>query len=122
MGLCCTPMWRDSLEHLKVMKNKSEISMSTLICIILRAFEEEEIDLGWTLIQDIYDQFGVLPNEVFVSWFNLCEKNINYSHLKVLEFLKDNECTVKEDLAELIHDKAKQFGNTSTTTMIHHHK
>lgn len=122
MGLCCTPIWRDSLEYLNVVKNKNEITMNTLICIILRAFEEEEIDLGWTLIQNMYDQFEILSNEVFVAWFNLCEKNINCNHFKVLEFLRDNECTVREELAEIIHDKFTSFGSASTTTMIYHYK
>lgn len=120
MGLCCTPVWRDSLKYMKALKNDNGCTINTLVCIVHRAFEEGEIDLGWTLIQMIFNQSGTVPLEVFVAWFNLCEQNINYSYLKVLEFLKDNEFIVREDLAELIKKKLKQFGCKVSNTTINH--
>lgn len=117
MGLCCTPLWRDSLECIKALKYE-KLTNNTLVCIILRAFEDEEIDLGWNLIQTLFDVHGVLPLEVFVAWFNLCEKNINCNYKKVLEFLRDNEYIVREDLAELISEKLRQFGCQIKTTII----
>lgn len=121
MGLCCTPLWRDSLEYLKSLKH-AKLTFNTLVCIVLRAFEEAEIDLGWTLTQTIYNQHGILPLDIFAAWFNLCEKNTNCSYKKVLEFLRDNEYIIREDLAELICEKLKQFGCQITTTMIYYNK
>lgn len=120
MGLCCTPAWRDSLEYLKVLEHHA--SIQTYICIILKAFEEKDEELGWTLTYDIFNQHGVLPLEIFQSWFNLCEKNINFNYQRVLEFLRDCEGIIRIDLAELIHEKCKQFGNKVATTMILHSK
>lgn len=122
MGLCCTPAWRDSLEYLKTFENKTDITVNSLISIILKAFEEEDIDLGWTLTQNLFTLYGILPVEIFTSWFNLYEKNDNFKYWKVLKFLKDNECVVKEDLAKLIYAKFKQFGSKVTTTTIYHNK
>lgn len=118
MGLCCTPLWRSSLEHLKALKNEEDVTINAYICIILRAFEEEEIDIGWSLIQTIYNRHKVLPLVVFAAWFNLCENNKNHSYLKVLEFLRSNECTVRANLAELICEKYKQFGSKIVNTII----
>jgi len=120
MGFCCTPLWRESVQYLKALKNRSDITMNTLVCIITKAFDEAEIDLGWTLTQDIFNRHETLPIAIFAAWFNLCEKNNNFSHLKVLEFLRDNECIVRIDLAELIQEKFKQFGSQITTTVINH--
>lgn len=122
MGLCCTPVWRDSLKYLKALKNDIKATNNTLVCIVIKAFEEGEFDLGWTLIQDIFNQSGTAPLEVFAAWFYTCEKNIECSYLKVLEFLRDNEFIVREDLAELIREKLKQFGCKVSNTMINHHK
>jgi len=122
MGICCTPLWRESLEYLKAFKNGNDITINTLVCIIIKAFDEAEIDLGWTLTQDVFNRHEVLPLEIFEAWFHLCEKNVNFSHLKVLEFLRDSQCIVRIDLAELIRKKFKQFGSQITTTMIYHNK
>lgn len=122
MGLCCTPAWRDSLEYIKTFKNETDVTVNSFICIILKAFEEEEIDMGWALTQNLFNIYGILPVEIFTSWFDLYEKNANFKYWKVLEFLKDNECVVKEDLAKLICEKFKQFGSKVTTTTIYHSK
>lgn len=122
MGICCTPLWRDSLEYIKAIKNENDITVNALVCIILRAFEEEEIDLGWTLLQNMFNQYGILPLEIVVAWFNLCEKNVNYSQYRVLEFLRDNEYIIREELAELIHNKFNEVGTKATTTMINYYK
>jgi len=122
MGICCTPLWRKSLEYLKVLKNENDVTINTLVCIIIKAFNEAEIDLGWSLTQVIFDRYGLLSKEIFASWFDLCEKNTHFDCWKALEFLRDNECIVKVDLAELIKKKLKQFGNQITTTMIYHNK
>lgn len=120
MGLCCTPSWRECLEYSKVLNNERALTVNTNICIIVKAFEEAEIDLGWTLIKQMYNQNEVLPVEVFSAWFDLCEKNTDYKYQKVLEFLSDHECTIKVDLAELIREKVKQFGSEINTTVINH--
>lgn len=120
MGICCTPLWRDSLEFIKVSKIKDDITVNTFVCVILRAFEEEEVDLGWTLFQNMFDRHRIIPLEIVVAWFNLCEKQVNFSHCRVLEFLKNNEYIIKEDLAELIRNKLNQSGIKTTTTMIYH--
>ncbi|XP_026804869.1 mitochondrial ribonuclease P catalytic subunit [Rhopalosiphum maidis] len=120
MGICCTPLWRDSLEFIKASKIEDDISVNTLVCIILRAFEEAEIDLGWNLVHNIFNRHRILPLEIVTAWFNLCEKNVNCSHRKILEFLRDNEYIIREDLAELIRNKLKQLGIKTTTTMIYH--
>lgn len=122
MGICCTPLWRESMEYLKALKNRNDVTINTLVCIITKAFDEAEIDLGWTLTHDIFNRHETLPIAIFAAWFNLCEKNINFSHLKVLEFLRDSECIVRIDLAELIRDKFKQFGSQIATTVINHNK
>lgn len=121
MGICCTPLWRDSLEFIKASKIE-DITVNTLTCIILRAFEEAEMDLGWNLVHNLFNRHRILPLEIVAAWFNLCEKNVNCSYLRVLEFLKDNEYIIREDLAELIRNKIKQSGIKTTTTMIYHHK
>ncbi|XP_025196412.1 mitochondrial ribonuclease P catalytic subunit [Melanaphis sacchari] len=120
MGICCTPLWHDSLEFIKASTIDDEITVNTLLCIILRAFEEAEIDLGWNLVHNIFNRHRILPLEIVEAWFNLCEKNVNCSHRRVLEFLRDNEYVIREDLAELIRNKFKQFGIKTTTTMIYH--
>lgn len=120
MGLCCTPNWRDSLKCLKVLKNGNKVTISTLVCIVIKAFEEGDFDLGWILTQDIFNQSGTVPLEVFAAWFYACEQNINFSYLKVLEFIRDNEFIVREDLAELIREKLKKFGCKVSNSMINH--
>lgn len=120
LGLCCTPAWRNSLELVNAIKNKNDVTINSLVSIALRAFEEEEIDLGWTLTQTIFTRHEILSVEIFSAWFNLCEKNSNFRCLKVLEFLRDNECVVRTDIAELICEKLKLFGYEVTTTMIHY--
>lgn len=120
MGICCTPLWRDSLKFIKASKIEDDITVNTLVCIILRAFEEAEIDLGWTLVQNMFNRHRILPLEIVAAWFNLCKKNANYSHRRVLEFLRDNEYIIREDLAELIRNNLKQSGIKTTTSMIYH--
>lgn len=121
MGLCCTPLWRDSLEFIKASKIENDITVNTLTCIILRAFKESEMDLGWTLIHNLFNRHRILPLEIVAAWFSLCEKNVNCSYRRVLEFLRDNEYIIREDLAELIRNKIKQSGIKATTTMVYHH-
>ncbi|VVC27280.1 Hypothetical protein CINCED_3A023283 [Cinara cedri] len=118
MGLCCTPLWRNSLEYLNNFKNEKDIKIRAYSCTIFKAFKEEEIDIGWSLIQTMYNQHEILLTSVFAAWFNLCDINKNYSYQKVLEFLRDNECIVRTHLAELIHEKYKQYGSKITTTII----
>lgn len=122
MGLCCTPAWRDSLNYLKTLKDENDITLKTLICIIVKAFNENETDLGWTLTQQIFNKHGSIPLEVVATWFNLCEQNKKFDYRKLLEFLRDNECVIMSDLAELIREKLKQYGNKVTTTIINHKK
>jgi len=100
-------------------RNGSDVTVNSLVSIALRAFEEEEIDLGWTLTQTIFTRHEILSLEIFSAWFKLCEKNSNYRFLKVLEFLRDNECVIRTDLAELIQEKFKQFGSEVNTARIH---
>lgn len=119
MGLCCTSSWRECLEYFKVLQNENT-SVISIICIVKKAFEEAEMDLGWTLIQQMYNRYETLPVDVFAAWFDLCQKNTDYRYEKVLEFLRDNECTVGVDLAELIRKKVKQFGSKANTTIINH--
>lgn len=118
MGLCCTPLWRDSMKYLKTLKDQNSLKTSAYVCVILKAFEEKEIEIGWSLIQTIYNQYEILPIAVFTAWFNHCENNKNLSHLRVLEFLRNNECIVRANLAELIYEKYKQFDSKITTTKI----
>lgn len=122
MGLCCTPAWRDSLEYLKALKNDKDVTINTLVCIVIKAFEEGEIDLGWIVVQNIFNRYGTVPIEVFAAWFNLCDKNSNFSYLRVLEFLRDNEFIIRGDLADLIGEKLIKFGCKISTTQIHHNK
>lgn len=119
LGLCCTPAWRDSLEHVNAIRNERDVTVNSLVSIALKAFEEEEIDLGWTLTQTIFTRHEILSLEIFSAWFKLCEKYPNYRFLRVLEFLRDNECVIRMDLAELIREKFKQFGSKVCTTRIH---
>lgn len=122
MGLCCTPVWRDSLKYLDALKNYKDVSINTLVCIVNKAFEQGEYDLGWIVVQNIFNQHGIVPLEVFTDWFNVCEKNSNCSFLRVLEFLRDNEFIVRDDLAELIRKNLIQFGSKITTTIICYNK
>jgi len=122
MGICCTPLWRDSLKFIKASKIEDDITINTSVCIILRAFEEAEIDLGWNTLQNMFDLHKFIPLETVEAWFNLCEKNSNCNHYRVLEFLRDNEYIIREDLAELIRNKLKQSDIETTTTMIYHNK
>lgn len=122
MGLCCTPAWRDSLEYLKTLKNQNDLTTSTLVCITVRAFKETETDLGWTLMQQIFNKHGSVPLEVIATWFNLCEQDKKFNYQRVLEFLRDNECVITSELAEFIHEKLNQFGSKVTTTIINHKK
>lgn len=118
MGLCCTSSWRDSLKYLKT--NEKDLTVNSLMCIALKAFEESEVELGWSLTQKLYLLHEVLSTELFDAWFNLCDNNKNYSNLRVLEFLMDNECIVRKDLAEFIRKKFTQLGSKITNTIIHH--
>lgn len=119
MGLCCTPLWRDSINYLKALPHENDkITSNTFICIILRAFEDAEIDLGWTMTQQLYNLHNLLPLVIFASWFNLCETNLNYKYQRALTFLKDNECIVNENMAKLIQEKFKLAGNQVTDTII----
>ncbi|XP_001949258.2 mitochondrial ribonuclease P catalytic subunit [Acyrthosiphon pisum] len=120
MGICCTPLWRDSLKFIKESKVEDNISLNTFVSVILRAFEEEEIDLGWTTVQNMFNLHRIIPLEIVAAWFNVCEKNVNCSHRRVLEFLRDNEYIIRENLAELIRSKLNQSGIKTTTTMIYH--
>lgn len=120
MGLCRTPLWRNSLEYLNNFENEKDIKKRAYICTIFKAFKEEEIDIGWSLIQTMYNQHKILSTAVFAAWFNLCDSNKNYSYQRVLEFLRDNECIVRTHLAELIREKYKQYGSKTTTTVIKH--
>jgi len=122
MGICCTPLWRDSLKFIKESQIEDEITVNTSVCVILRAFEEAEIDLGWSIVQNMFDHHRIIPLEIVSAWFNLCEKNVNFSHCRVLEFLKNNEYIIREDLAELIRNKLKQTDIKTTTTMIYHNR
>lgn len=122
MGLCCTPLWRDSLNYLKTLPNENDISLNTLVCIILKAFEDNEIDLGWTLTQQLFNRHNTLPLAIFTAWFNICETNKNYKYQRTLEFLRDNECVVNANMAELIQEKLKKNGNKITTTIINHNR
>lgn len=122
MGICCTPLWRDSLKFMKESKIEGEITLNTFVSVILRAFEEEEIDLGWTTAQNMFNLHKIIPLEIVAAWFNLCEKNVNCSNRRVLEFLRDNEYIIRENLAELIRSKLNQSGIKTTTTMIYHNK
>lgn len=120
MGLCCTPLWRDSLNYLKTLPNENDITSNTLIYIIIRAFEDAEVDLGWTLTQQLFNRHNILPLVIFATWFNLCETNKNYTYLRALEFLRDNECVLNEDMAKLIQKKLQKIDNKITTTTIYH--
>ncbi|KAL4122450.1 hypothetical protein QTP88_014779 [Uroleucon formosanum] len=120
MGICCTTLWRDSLKFIKESKIEGDVTLNTFVSVILRAFEEGEIDLGWTTVQNMFNLHRIIPLEIIAAWFNLCEKNINCSHRRVLEFLRDNEYIIRDNLAELIRSKLKQSGIKTTTTMIYH--
>jgi len=122
MGICCTPLWRDSLKFIKESKVEDNITLNTFVSVILRAFEEEEIDLGWTTVQNMFNLHRTIPLEIVAAWFNVCEKNLNCSHRRVLEFLRDNEYIIRDNLAELIRSKLNQSGIKTTSTMIYHNK
>jgi len=122
LGICCTPLWQDSLKFIKESKVEDNVTLNTFVSVILRAFEEGEIDLGWTTVQNMFNLHRIIPLEIVQAWFNLCEKNVNLSHFRVLEFLRDNEYIIREDLAELIRSKLNQSGIKTTTTMIYHKK
>lgn len=120
MGLCCTHAWRDSLEVLKSLKQ--DVTSSTYTIIILRAFEEEDIELGWTMTHHLFNLSRTLPLEVCKAWFELCQKNAKYSPRRVLDFLRDTETVIRKDLAELIRERLKQLGCKVDTTTIYHNK
>jgi len=122
MGICCTPLWRDSLKFIKESKIEGDITINTFVSVILRAFEEEEINLGWTTVQNMFNLHRIIPLEIVAAWFNLCEKNVNCSHRRVLEFLRDNEYIIRDNLAELIRNRLKQSGIKTTTTMIYYNR
>lgn len=122
MGICCTTLWRDSVKFIKESKIEGDITLNTFVSVILRAFEEGEIDLGWTTVQNMFNLHRIIPLEIVAAWFNLCEKNVNCSHRRVLEFLRDNEYIIRDNLAELIRSKLKQSGIKTTTTMIYHNR
>lgn len=122
MGICCTPLWHNSLEYMNILKNEYAISSNTYLSIILKAFNEGEADLGWTLTQTIFEKYGVLPLEIFVTWFNLSQKNYSFNFEKVLEFLRDNECIIKEDLANVIRENLNKNGIKTSNSIINHYK
>lgn len=122
MGLCCTPLWRDSLEYMKFIKNENEITINTRISVIVKAFEEKEMDLGWNLTQSIFNNFETLPIDVLISWFDLCDKNKLSDYVRVLEFLSTSEYVIQEDLADLIRENFQKIGSKITNTIITHYK
>lgn len=120
MGLCCTSSWHKCLDYLKSFKNDKEVTSNTYNALIQKAFEEGEIDLGWNLIYQSYNPNIENPIEVFQSWFDLCKQNKNVEYQRILDFLKDKEYAVREDLAMLLKDNLILLGCTVNDAKINH--
>ncbi|XP_050539875.1 mitochondrial ribonuclease P catalytic subunit [Daktulosphaira vitifoliae] len=120
IGLCCTSSWHKCFDYLKSFNNNKDITGNTYSVLIQKAFEEGEIDLGWNLINQSYNPNIEHSTEVFQSWFNLCKQNLNIEYWKILDFLKETEYVIREDLANLLKNNLKSLGCTVNDTKIIH--
>lgn len=113
-GLSVTSEWMRSLDLLRHIRLTGHPSSSTYSCIILRALEEDKLDLTWDLMNQMSIEQVVAKPSVFMKYFSKFA-NDDVETEKILNYIGDNFLMFPENV---IQEFCDSFGRQRQTKIV----
>lgn len=111
-GLVQTSKWLETLQLLETIKLTAKPTASAYTCIAARAFQENEVVLGWRVLNEcVVDK---IPKcEVFLSYIDWCRRQDDgvTEHLtKILQFIGLHEIVVSRKVIDRLRETYESHG------------
>lgn len=94
-GLSLTREWLKCLDLLCHIQLTSSTNTSTYCCIILKALEEENLDIAWKLLNEMFSKRMVPSTAVLVKYFSMFQKDDSNTE-KMLEAISSSSLMLHE--------------------------
>ncbi|KAG8326651.1 hypothetical protein J6590_035745 [Homalodisca vitripennis] len=117
-ALSITKNWR---EYEKLFKNiKLFYSPTPFVysVVIKTAFKHGDLDLGWSILEEIYLNGQYVPDEVFIFWLERGGKNKNELLIKLLDFFEKFNIMPSLRMSKVLKENFENLGGLRKGTFV----
>uniref|UniRef100_A0A1B6ES66 Mitochondrial ribonuclease P catalytic subunit n=1 Tax=Cuerna arida TaxID=1464854 RepID=A0A1B6ES66_9HEMI len=117
-ALSITKNWREYEELFKNIKLFYSPTQYVYSVVIKTAFKHRDLDLGWSLIEEMYLNGLYVPDEVFIFWLERGDKNKNEVLIKLLDFLKKFNIMPSLSVSKVLKETFENLGGFRKGTFV----